>query len=194
MTAATHPATSLTTSRTKAVRLLRFPLVREMRGLRTRGVVFFRSGRRGETKRRKGDMSASIVCLLGERGPPRGGSGEQSDPPRGETASDTYMAAVGADDQAGSCGRFLGHLVRVTVVGVGSTTAALGDGGGGEEKSKCGGCRECSACARTAAGGIFCRIVDHVMRKGKASGDPRGLTKVGNIKDGCSVRSGNLGT
>lgn len=36
----THPATSLTTSLTKAVRLLRWPLVRETRGLTTRGVVF----------------------------------------------------------------------------------------------------------------------------------------------------------
>lgn len=37
----TYPATSLTTSRTKAVRLLRWPLVRETRGLTTRGVVFY---------------------------------------------------------------------------------------------------------------------------------------------------------
>jgi hypothetical protein len=37
----TYPATSLTTSRTKAVRLLRWPLVRETRGLETRAVVFY---------------------------------------------------------------------------------------------------------------------------------------------------------
>lgn len=37
----THPATSLTMSLTKAVRLLRWPLVRETRGLTTRGVVFY---------------------------------------------------------------------------------------------------------------------------------------------------------
>ena len=36
----THPATSRTISRTKAVRLLRWPLVREMRGLLSRGVTF----------------------------------------------------------------------------------------------------------------------------------------------------------
>ena len=39
-----RPATSLTISRTKAVRLLKWPLVREMRGLRTRGVVFYSVG------------------------------------------------------------------------------------------------------------------------------------------------------
>lgn len=36
----TYPETSLTTSRTKAVRLLRWPLVRETRGLGWRGVTF----------------------------------------------------------------------------------------------------------------------------------------------------------
>lgn len=36
----TYPETSLTISRTKAVRLLRWPLVRETRGLATRAVVF----------------------------------------------------------------------------------------------------------------------------------------------------------
>ena len=36
-----NPATSLTISRTNAVRLLKWPLVREIRGLRTRGVVFY---------------------------------------------------------------------------------------------------------------------------------------------------------
>jgi hypothetical protein len=52
----TYPATSLTTSRTKAVRLLRWPLVRETRGLTTRGVVFYITAK-------KDNMSASIVCF-----------------------------------------------------------------------------------------------------------------------------------
>ena len=39
----TYPDTSLTISLTKAVRLLRWPLVREMRGLDSRGVTFCRS-------------------------------------------------------------------------------------------------------------------------------------------------------
>lgn len=38
---ATHPETSLTTSRTKAVLLLRWPFMRETLGLETRGVVFY---------------------------------------------------------------------------------------------------------------------------------------------------------
>lgn len=36
----TYPETSLTISLTKAVRLLKWPFVREMRGLNSRGVVF----------------------------------------------------------------------------------------------------------------------------------------------------------
>lgn len=54
----TYPATSLTTSRTKAVRLLRCPLVRETRGLETRGVVFYNPGK----GKARVEMSASIVC------------------------------------------------------------------------------------------------------------------------------------
>ena len=45
----TYPATSLTTSRTKAVRLLRCPLDRETRGLVTRGVVFCIRGKKKQT-------------------------------------------------------------------------------------------------------------------------------------------------
>jgi len=37
----TYPETSFTISRTKAVRLLKWPLVREIRGLDSRGVVFY---------------------------------------------------------------------------------------------------------------------------------------------------------
>jgi len=42
----TYPATSLTISRTKAVRLLRRPFDREMRGLFSRGVVFYCQGKK----------------------------------------------------------------------------------------------------------------------------------------------------
>lgn len=43
---ATHPATSLTTSRTKAVLLLRWPFILETLGLETRGVVFYKYQKR----------------------------------------------------------------------------------------------------------------------------------------------------
>lgn len=41
-----NPATSFTISLTNAVRLLKWPFVREMRGLRTRGVVFYNAMQR----------------------------------------------------------------------------------------------------------------------------------------------------
>lgn len=78
-------------------------------------------------------MSASIVyCWVFAHLARSEGSGEQRDPPRGETANDTYVAAVQADGQTGSGGRFLGHI-EVVAVGV-CRQRALGDVEGEEEK------------------------------------------------------------
>lgn len=77
---ATYPATSLTTSRTKAVRLLRWPLVRETRGLTTRGVVFYTWRRKKSTKcQRPSSASATGTASRRTRGQ------RSRDPPRGET-------------------------------------------------------------------------------------------------------------
>lgn len=58
--ATTYPATSLMSSRTKAVRLLRWPLVRLTRGLLTRGVVFCSGGK----SRQRSAQSPSSADLL----------------------------------------------------------------------------------------------------------------------------------
>lgn len=92
---ATHPETSLTTSRTKAVLLLRWPFMRETLGLETRGVVFYNIP--------KNASSASIVCNVSSMGRRR------RDPPRGETATETYVALVDADGEAAAGGGFLRH-------------------------------------------------------------------------------------
>lgn len=55
-----YPTTSLTRSRTNAVRLLRWPLVRLTRGLLTRAVVF--CGR--EKSRHRSAKSPSSACVL----------------------------------------------------------------------------------------------------------------------------------
>lgn len=68
----THPATSLTTSRTNAVRLLRWPLVRETRGLTTRGVVFYIPRK---NIREKVSLLVRPSSATNSRDPPRGETG-----------------------------------------------------------------------------------------------------------------------
>ena len=95
----TYPATSLTISRTKAVRLLRRPLDLEILGLETRGVVFCN----GEKKTFSVSVHRPRNALNWKAG---------RDPPRGET----YMTAVDADGEAGPGRCFLGHLFRFLLV------------------------------------------------------------------------------
>ena len=56
----TYPATSLTSSRTKAVRLLRWPLVRLTRGLLTRAVVFCT---RGKSRHKSARVHHPRICF-----------------------------------------------------------------------------------------------------------------------------------
>ena len=110
-------------SRTKAVRLLRWPLEREMRGLALRAVVFCTAVNRGQLVSTCwiSSWASSPLGPSSAGAPLRKGRGR--DPPRGET--ETYVTLVDANNQAAAgCGSFLGHRVECGVV-VGDVVVTL---------------------------------------------------------------------